>query len=439
MAAQMQFDVVVVGGGCAGPAAAKKAAELGLRTVLLEKARVPGEKNVSGTCLNTAALIDPDLHYLVAGPVEREIRSMRTYQVTKGRTTIIHEKPDSGILLLSIRRDRFDAWHAGQARAAGAEVRLGTSVVDIIEESGAVRGVVTDTGEKLLAKVVIDAGGVNSIVGRQAGLIERRSGTAMILYVTVAIHLGRRKIDRLFGDTIEYYLAPGCQHKVWPWAFPKRDVVTLGTGGYMTSDLISESTPTVNAYMQNLMDLPVLRPRLEGGRIESWGLHLEFDEPAPRRTRDGLILTGEAGGFVMPFLGEGMVEAFFTGIYAAQAAAKAIAAGDTSGAALAAPYEEMLDANLFMKAFGYVAARNKASVLSKTDDEIASMMQSVVMGGGFITNAVHTGWLAGAVEGDIAKVQEARDFMELLQPYRTASSDFDAIYASRRRGAGRGR
>jgi electron transfer flavoprotein-quinone oxidoreductase len=427
------YDVVVVGAGCAGPAAAKKAAELGLRTVLIEKARVPGEKNVSGTCLNTAALSDPDLHYLLDGPVEREIRSMRTYQITKDRTTIFHEIPDNGILLLSIRRDRFDAWHAEQARRAGAEVRLGSSVVDIIEDEGAVRGIVTDSGEQLRAPVVIDAGGVNSIVGRKAGLISRRAGTDMILYVTVAIHLGKRRIDRLFGDTIEYYLAPGCQHKVWPWVFPKRDVITLGTGGYMTADLIHDGTPSVNAYMQNFMDLPVLHARIEGGKIVNWGLHLEYDEAIPRRTRDGLILTGEAGGFVMPFLGEGMPEAFFTGIYAAQAAAKAIGAKDFSEDALRVPYEALLDANLFMKAFAYVASCNKASILSKTDEEISSMMQSMAMGGGFITNAVHTGWLAGAEEGDIEKVRGARDLVEMLQPYRSIGSDFDAIYAARKR------
>jgi len=433
MTASGPFDVIVVGAGSAGPAAARTAAALGLRTALLEKARVPGEKNVSGTCLNTAALVDPDLHYLLDGPIEREIRSMRTYLVTEGRTTVIHEIPDRGILLLSIRRDRFDAWHAEQARAAGADVRLGCSVVDVVEEAGSIRGVVTDAGERLAARVVIDAGGVNSIVGRKAGLIERRSGTSMILYATVAIHLGRRRIDKRFGDTIEYYLAPGCQHKVWPWVFPKRDVITLGTGGYMTADLVGERAPSVNAYLQKLMDLPVLRPRLEGGRIVSWGLHLEYDDETPRRARDGLILTGEAGGFVIPFLGEGMPEAYFSGIYAARAAARAIAAGDVSAPALQAAYDEQLDANLFMKAFHHVGACNKASILAKPDEEIAGLMQSVVMGGGFITNAVHTGWIAGADEGNLDKVREARDFLGLLQPYRSIGSDFDEVYAARRR------
>jgi electron transfer flavoprotein-quinone oxidoreductase len=427
------YDVIVVGAGCAGPAAARKAAQSGLRTLLIEKARVPGEKNVSGTCLNTAALSDADLHYLLDGPVEREIRSMRTYHVTRERTTVFHEIPASGILLLSIRRDRFDAWHTEQARRAGAEVRLATSVVDIVEEGGAIRGVVTDAGERLLSKVVIDAAGVNSIVGRRAGLIGRRIGTDMILYVTVAVRLGKKKIDERFGDTIEYYLAPGCQHKTWPWIFPKRDVVTLGAGGYMTPDLVREGFPSVNTYMQNFLDLPVVRNRLAGGAIASWGLHCEFDEPLAQRARDGLILAGEAGGFVAPFLGEGMPEAFFTGIYAAQAAARAIEAGDLSRARLAGGYDELIDANIFMKSFLYVAARNKASILSKSDDEIARMMQSVVMGGGFITNAVHTGWLAAAEEGDIEKAREARDFLELLQPYRSVGSDFEEIYAARKK------
>jgi flavin-dependent dehydrogenase len=264
-------------------------------------------------------------------------------------------------------------------------------------------------------------------------LIPRRTGTDMILYVTVAVHLGKKKIDKSFGDTIEYYLAPGCQYKTWPWIFPKRDVVTLGTGGYMTAELITDRFPSVNAYMENFMKLPVVRERISGGRIAGWGLHLEYDAPAPRRVKNGLILTGEAGGFVAPFLGEGMPEAFFTGIYAAKAAAEAIKANDLSAARIHAAYDELIDSNLFMKAFMHVAASNKASILAKSDEELAAMMQSIAMGGGFITNAVHTGWMAGADEGDIEKVRQARDFLDLLGPYRTVGADFQEIYGARKR------
>jgi electron transfer flavoprotein-quinone oxidoreductase len=428
---QEQYDLIVVGAGCAGPAAARKAAELGLRTLLIEKALIPGEKNVSGTCLNGAALIDPDLHYLLAGPVEREIRSMRTYHITPERTNVFHDIPSQGILLLSIRRDHFDTWHTEQARRAGSEVRLGTSVVDIIQEDGFVRGVVTDRGERLRARLVIDSGGVNSLVGRRAGLIPKRSGTDMILYVTAAVRLGRKRIDRRFGDAIEYYLGPGLQHKTWPWIFPKRDVVTLGTGGYMDANLLGDGFPSVQTYMRNFMEQPLVAAKLEGGRVEAWGLHLEFDSTLERTAGDGLILTGEAGGFVAPFLGQGMPEAFLTGIYAAQTAAKAIAAGDVSRAALEPAYRERIEGNTFIQAFHYVAAQNKASILSKSDEEIATMMQNVVLGGGFITNVVHNKWMKGAAEDDLGPVKEAYDFMGFLGPYRQIGGEFERIYRDR--------
>ncbi len=261
------YDVIVVGAGCAGPAAAKKAAELGLNTLLIEKARVPGEKNVSGTCLNGTALLDPELHYLVEGPVERTIREMRTYHINSDRTTVFHEIPSEGILLLSVRRDHFDSWHTEQAKQAGATIKLSTSVVDVIEEDDFVRGIITDSGERYMARVVIDAGGVNSIVGRKTGLIPRRKGTNMILYTTLCIRLGEKVVNERFGDCIEYYLAPGTQHKTWPWIFPKRDTVTIGTGGYMDDNLINETYSNINKYMENFLNLPIVKEKLEGGEI----------------------------------------------------------------------------------------------------------------------------------------------------------------------------
>ncbi|MHA1418237.1 MAG: geranylgeranyl reductase family protein [Candidatus Heimdallarchaeaceae archaeon] len=428
-----EYDVVIVGAGCAGPAAAKKAAELGLKVILFEKSQVPGEKNVSGTCLNGAALVDPDLHYLMEGPVEREIREMRTYHINKDRTTIFHEIPSEGLLLLSIRRDHHDAWHVEEAKKAGAEVRLSTTILDIIEEDGYVKGVVTETGEKFYGKVVIDAAGVNSIVGRKAGLIPKRKGTDMILYVTVCIELGEEVINERFGDCIEYYLSPGIQHKAWPWIFPKKDTVTLGTGGYMDEHLLNDDFPNINKYMENYMNLPIVKKKLEGGKIVAWGLHLEYDEKIKQRVKNGLILTGEAGGFVIPFLGEGMVEAYFTGIYAAQAAAKAIEANDLSKEKLAETYETLISDNFFMQAFRHIAAVNKKAIMSKTDEEITKMMQRVIMGGGFISNAIHTNWMKGVEDQDMERIQDAYDFLELIQPFAMVDPYFENLYNERKR------
>ncbi len=427
-----EYDIVIVGSGCAGPAAAKKAAELGLKVLLLEKSQKPGEKNVSGTCLNMAALVDPDLQYLMKGPIEREIYEMHSYMITPERTTMFRETPNEGIILLSVRRDVFDAWHTDIAKKAGAEVKLSTTVTDIIEENGGIKGVVTDSGDKYYGKVVIDAAGVNSIVGRKAGLIPKRKGQNMILYTILNVHLGEKLVNERFGNSIYYFLAPNAMHKTWAWAFPKREVVTFGTGGYMDDELFKDGISSVNDYMQNLIDLPVIKEKIEGGKIASWGLHLEFDEALKRRTKDGLILTGEAGGFVIPFLGEGMPEVFFTGIYAAESAKKAIDANDLSAEKLEEHFMERYQENVFLQGFRYVADLNKKSILTKTDEEIAEIMQNVCIGGGFISNAIHTLWMKGAEEDNMDFVQEAKDFYEFIQPYRQVGSESIETYKKMR-------
>ncbi len=426
-----EYDVIVVGAGCAGPAAAKKAAELGLSVLMLEKSQVPGEKNVSGTCLNGAAILDPDLHYIVECPTERLIREMRTYHINDDRTTVFHEIPSEGVLLLSVRRDHLDSWHTEEAKKAGAEVKLSTTVVDIIEENDYIKGVITESGEKYFGKVIIDAAGVNSIVGRKAGLIPKRKGTDMILYITAAVKLGEEIINERFGDCIEYYLSPGIQHKTWPWIFPKKDTVTVGTGGYMDENLINDEFPNVKKYMDNFMNLPIVKKKLEGGDITAWGLHLEYDEAIKRRVRNGLILTGEAGGFVIPFLGEGMPEAFFTGIYAAISAAEAIEAGDYSESKLSERYEQLIGDNFFMQAFRHIAAVNKEAALSKSDEDITKMMQQVIMGGGFISSAIHTMWMKGVEDENMDLIQEAYDFQELIVPYASVDPDFEDLIKER--------
>ncbi len=254
----------------------------------------------------------------------------------------------------------------------------------------------------------------------------------MILYTILNVWLGEDVVTERFGNSIYYFLAPGCQHKTWPWIFPKKDVVTIGTGGYMDDDLFKGDIKSVNDYMQNLIDLPMIKEKLEGGRVESWGLHLEYDEGIEKRTKDGLILTGDAGGFVIPFLGEGMPEAFFTGIYAVEAAAKAIKENNFSAEFLEEHFMERFNENVFLQTFRYIADMNKKSILSMPDEEIAAMMQNVVIGGGFISNTIHQQWMKGADEDNMDLVQEAKDFYDLIQPYRQVGSESVEIYKKMR-------
>jgi electron transfer flavoprotein-quinone oxidoreductase len=425
-----KWDIIVVGAGCAGSAAAKRAAEKGLKTLLLEKARKPGEKNVSGTNLNTIALMSPDLHYILNAPFERELTALKVYFVLPDRTTSVEERYGNNIAL-AIRRDEFDNWHAETAAQAGAELKKSTSVVDIVIENEKVVGVVTHDGETIRSEVVIDAGGVNSIVGRKAGLIPKRTGSALILYATVNVKLTKEIIDDRWQGAFEYYVAPDTGYKAWPWIFPKKDSVTLGAGGYMTSDL-----KNVNEYMQNFLNLPVIKQKLAGGKIQSWGLHIDPDQMLDKKCTGGLILTGDAAGFVMPFVGEGMPEAFRTGIYAADAAAEAIAKRDTSETFLSTAYDDLCSSDMYMQGFRHIAELQKEAALSLSEAELATLMQDMVMGGGFITSYIHASWTKAAEEQNMEKLQAAYDCLQFTAPYRSygnaVQEEFQAIWNQRK-------
>ena len=86
--------------------------------------------------------------------------------------------------------------------------RLEAILVQTMEASGpfgakAIAEIPKDGVAPALRNAIIDAAGVNSIVGRRAGLIGRRTGDKMILYVTANVYLGKEVIDERFGDTIE--------------------------------------------------------------------------------------------------------------------------------------------------------------------------------------------------------------------------------------------
>lgn len=407
-----EYDIIIVGAGCAGSAAAKRLAEKGLRALVLEKARKPGEKNVSGAnILGQAIAVNPSLHYLFEGPIEREISAFRFHFIS-GNFTNIYEGRYKDPFSFSIRRDEFDAWHADVAVRTGAELRTSTTVVDVLKEDGKIVGIVTDKGEKIRAQVVIDAGGVHSIVGRKAGLIKKRGGTDKVLYVTVNVELPERIIDERWGDTNEYYIASGITYKTWPWIFPRKDSVILGTGGYMVSEL---GNP--NKYMEKFLKLPIVAKKLKGGKIRSWGCHCDPDSLAEKTYTDGLLLTGDAGGFVWPFIGEGMTEAFITGIYAADTAIEAIDAGDSSEKILQ-NYEEHWKADPYLQMVYTIGKQQKEAVLTWADEEFIDMMMNVMNNGGFTTAYIHTKWIEGAKERNIEKVLQAWDCLKAQETYK---------------------
>ena len=161
-----RYDVIVVGAGPGGSWAAKHAAEQGVSVLLLEK-----DSEVGTPVRCAEGVSESDLRRFV------DVKDYWIAQVVKGARliapdgTVVESYPDEvGVIL---HRKVFDFDLALMAAQAGAEVVTKAYVNGLLFEHGTVAGVKLNyMGEELQIRssVVIGADGVESRVGRWAGL-----------------------------------------------------------------------------------------------------------------------------------------------------------------------------------------------------------------------------------------------------------------------------
>ena len=197
-----KYDVIVVGAGPGGTVAAKTAADKKLNVLLIERARTPGEKNMSGSYLfrdlNTElwpGFLDQDFH---KGHVRiGGITFIWSFDNDAKRYGITAQPGGYAIRdMMTVFRPETDKWFAEQAVKAGAELKTALATDVIWEnkpgETPRVVGVVTDKGN-FEAPIVIDASGLHSTLARRTGLTN---------WGTNKIMLALKYIYKLDGDII---------------------------------------------------------------------------------------------------------------------------------------------------------------------------------------------------------------------------------------------
>ncbi|GAB6986753.1 NAD(P)/FAD-dependent oxidoreductase [Nocardioides pyridinolyticus] len=185
-----EYDVVVVGARCAGAATARILAERGLRVALLDRG-TPTSDTLSTHAIARGGVVQLDrwglLDHVVASgaPPIREV-SFRA----PGLERVLPVKDRSGVdHLVAPRRHVLDAILADAAVAAGAELRTGTTVTDLLpDDAGRVAGVRAG-GRTLRARHVVGADGLRSPVARLVGAPVRRGFSADVsTYYAYVVH-----------------------------------------------------------------------------------------------------------------------------------------------------------------------------------------------------------------------------------------------------------
>jgi geranylgeranyl reductase family protein len=324
-------DVIVVGAGPGGSAAAYHLAKHGVNVLVLEKSQFPREK-VCGDGLTPRAV-----KQLIAMGIETEGEGWarnRGLRVIGGGMRLELDWPDLASFpdygLTRTRLD-FDELLAKRAVKTGAVLRTGVTVTGPVYDSNRrVVGVQSSEGEHR-APLVIAADGVSGRFPLAMGLSKRADrpiGVAVRRYYRSPRHADEYLESwlELRGKKDSTTLLPG-----YGWIFGMGDGrVNVGLGVLNSSVEFGKSN-----YREMLVDWMNATPAdwemsesTADGAIQGAALPMGFNR-VPHYTR-GVMLVGDSGGMVNPFNGEGIAYAMESGALAAEVAVQALAERDVA-------------------------------------------------------------------------------------------------------------
>ena len=311
-------DVLVIGAGPAGSIAALTLARAGVRVRLIDRATFPRDK-LCGDTLNPGSLSILD-RLGIGEPVRACALPITGMTVTGPGAQVSADYPD-GLRGMSLTRRCLDQLLLGAAAAAGARVDTGVAVSDPLVVDDRVVGVRlagASSGE-LRARVVIAADGRGSRVAARVKLAayapapRRWAFGAYFSQVARMSQRGEMHIRR--GAYIGVAPLPGGLTNV--------SVVTDGHG----------ALPTPRAEQQAIVRRALeadamLRDRFAGAtQVSPVTVMGPLAVNARAAGCPGLLLAGDAAGFVDPMTGDGLRFALRGGELAAQAALDELASG----------------------------------------------------------------------------------------------------------------
>jgi digeranylgeranylglycerophospholipid reductase len=302
---QNKFDIVVVGGGPAGSTCARVAAESGLAVLLLEKDRDIGMPVRCGEAISDAGL------RIFHEPQERWIKSVinRIRLIAPNETEIEFNLKEKGYIL---DRRIFDYDLAHFAAAQGATIITKAYVNGLIfynDTVCGVKGTFLNEPFQIRAKIVVAADGVESRVGRWAGLktaVKLKDMESAIQKTVSGISINPNMFD--------FYMSRKWAPGGYLWVFPKGDnAANIGLG---ISGKYAKDGKAAHRYLDEFLskkypDCSVLTT-VAGG--------IPVAHTLKKIVANGLMLVGDAARTVNPMTGGGIVAGMQSGLLAAEMA-----------------------------------------------------------------------------------------------------------------------
>jgi menaquinone-9 beta-reductase len=335
----MTYDIIIIGAGPAGSTAAALLAQAGRRVLLLEKSRFPREKLcgefITPECLRVFARLGVRAQMLAAGA--HAIRHWTIF-APDGRSLEVPLRwlTNNDEHALGLSRARMDTILLARARELGVEVREGChvaprlqhadgcSLIEAKDENGA--------PATFAAPVILDASGRNGVFSKQTERQPSRFAGARLFGCKVHLRgvLGLRERGEMFFFRDGYGGLCDIEDGRTNLCFITTEA-TLRAAKGDRAKLLELTLHTNEAARARLQNIETASEWLGTGPL-TYGR---------QRSLPGVLAIGDAGAFIDPFTGSGMLLALSSGVLVAEVINESFAAGVRDIATITARYEQL--------------------------------------------------------------------------------------------------
>jgi electron-transferring-flavoprotein dehydrogenase len=367
----LDVDVLIVGGGPAGMSAALRLAQLQkarggepLAVAVLEKARDAGAHLLSGAVLDPSALRDLVPDYRERGaPIASDVLHDAVYFLTRSNRIRFPITPpplkNHGKHIMSL--NRFVKWLAGLVEVEGIDLFTGFPATELLYDGERVTGVRTgdrgigkhgerkpnyEPGVDIRAKVTILTDGVRgNLTKTLVGRLKLDAGRLPQLYAIGIKELWEVPHDRIPAGTVIHTMGYPLRMEEFGGGFIYAMPEGVISVGFVTGLDYRDPMFDPHVRFQHFKRHPLVASLLGGGQMIRYGAKALPEggwHTIPRVYADGVLIAGDAAGFVNSMRLKGIHLAMRTGMLAAQAAFDAVRANDVSAARLKG-YETLIN------------------------------------------------------------------------------------------------
>jgi electron-transferring-flavoprotein dehydrogenase len=363
----LEVDVLIVGGGPAGLAAAIKLRQLAaangkddLSVMLVDKGGDIGSHGISGAVIDPKALDELLPDWRDSAPVEAPIGSDQMWYLMEGGGKIAVPgfamppmMKNAGKYVSSLQK--LTKWLGGIAEELGADVFPAFPGQELLWDGDTVIGVRIgdkgvghdgkpkanyEPGPDLMAKVVILAEGVRGTLAKQAiPKLNLAAGKEPQVYACGVKELWQCKPGTVEAGGVIHTFGYPLPNETFGGGFiygMQNDILDIGM---VTGLDYMDPTTDPHDNMQKYKQHPAIAAMIEGGKLLRYGAKAIPEGgffAMPRPYADGLLITGDSAGFLNGMRLKGIHLALKSGMMAAETAFEAILAGKTDAETLSA-------------------------------------------------------------------------------------------------------